>query len=76
MHVLVPRIYLWLQPRMPFHIYYPHYQCEVLGGDVEALHIRDRINRTHGTIRGEFHAQDSDLHKFLTQSHVHNHHHV
>ena len=61
---------------MPFHTDYPRYQYEVRDGDVEALHIRDRINHTHGTIHGNFHAQDSDLHKLHAQFHEHNHHHA
>jgi hypothetical protein len=61
---------------MPSHIYYQRCQCEVRGGDVVALHIRDRTNRTHRMINGEFHAQDNDLHKFHAQFHEHNHRHA
>ena len=61
---------------MLFHICYPSYLYEVRGGGVEALHIRDRINGTHGTANDGYHAQDSDLHKLHVQFHEHILHHV
>ena len=61
---------------MLFHICYPRYLYEVRDGDVEALHIRDRINGNHGTTNDGFHAQDSDLHKLHVQFHEHILHHV
>ena len=76
MHALVPRIYPWPLLRMPFRIGYPRYQYEARDEDVKALHIRDRINRTHDTIHGEFHAQDSHLHKFHAQFRDNSHHHA
>ena len=61
---------------MPSHINYPRCQCEVLGGGVMALNIRDRTNRIRGMIHGGFHAQDKHLHKFHAQFRDNSHHHA